>query len=423
MNDSILIISFYFPPIPGVGGRRWAKFVKFLSKKQEFNIHVISAKNSVKHVSSSYMDELRACDFNHLVLPSKYPKHIEHVEFMKRSIVQRANFKFHHALIRKRVKGNYWDNSVFWKSYFKKEIPELIRKNEIEKIIISGPPFRYTKYALEMRKVLSGIEIILDYRDPWNDFNEPLPLSEKRKQFEIDLEIECLSSVDKILVVSEFQKNLLLQKGKQLAPIYVLRNGFDTDDLLKNLKPKKQSDKIRISHFGTLHVLKDYYWKPFINALSKIKKELPDLYEKLEVDFIGFCPKEIIQYKDEKEIKINLLGVLEPSEAYDELNQADIALWFKYDGSPGDFATKFGDYIALKKYMWTFSKKGAVTDHIEEQKIGKIFYRSDENLEQSIFESLCELKNKDGFKFNENYDSSSLSIKSLTNDLIQILED
>src|SRR6185312_8702248 len=49
-NPSVLIICTAFPPFPGIGGRRWAKFAKYFAKNG-VNCHVINAVNYSKNVS------------------------------------------------------------------------------------------------------------------------------------------------------------------------------------------------------------------------------------------------------------------------------------------------------------------------------------------------------------------------------------
>ncbi len=422
MNElRVLIISHYFPPVPGVGGRRWAKFVKYLSRIDGVQLDVISAKNTVKDVASSFEKELKGANFNHTILPSNYPSHLEFLEFSKPSLWGKIMFRVQLRSLKKRVKGNYWDFSVLWGQHFEKTIPNLIQNRGIQKIIVSGPPYRYVENVVGLKNSFPQLEIILDYRDPWNDFNDPYPISEDRHIYERALEKEMLMKVDKIITVSEFQKKLILQNQPQASPVFVVPNGFDREDYQTDFRPQATSDKIRFVHFGTLHFLKDYYWKPFFNAYERLKWENPNLYQKVQIDLVGYCPVQVEEYIAKRELDINIHGILDPFKAYGELNQADIALWFKYDGSPGDFATKFGDYISLNKFMWTFSVKGAVTEHIEEHKIGKVFYRDDGQLENHIYEAFLASDDPNNWKFNPHYDASKLQINNLTQDLLEIL--
>ena len=420
MKLNILVISHYFPPMPGVGGRRWTKFTKYLSKKKEINVHVISAKNNITNIKSSFESELNEIDFTHTALSSNYPSYLERVDFKKSTLISKVMFRVQHFLIKKKVKGNYWDLSVFWNNHFDKTIPDIIDSDKINKLIISGPPYRYVEYACLLKDKFPEIEIILDYRDPWNDFNNPKTFEKSRHDYEIYLEKKILKKVDKIITVSEFQKSHILKLEPQASPVFVIPNGYDLDDY--KIQPPIYSPKITLTHFGTLHHQKDYYWIPFFKAYLRLKNSKPELYNKVKINMVGYMPPVISHFISDHNLDVIIHGMLPPKEAFNILNQADIALWFKYDGSPGDFATKFGDYVALEKFMWTFSVKGAVTDLIEQHKIGKIFYRNSKDLEQDIFNEFLNIENKTRRTFNSNYDSSTLNIESLTKELIKVLD-
>ena len=168
--------------------------------------------------------------------------------------------------------------------------------------------------------------------------------------------------------------------------------------------------------------MKDYYWVPFFKAYEQIKKDNPELYSQLEIHLVGYCPHQVSDFIAELNLDVNIHGILDPFEAYGELNQADVALWFKYDGSPGDFATKFGDYISINKFMWTFSVKGAVTDHIEQHRIGKVFYRDDQQLEETIYQAFLNVKDENQRIFNPDYDATKLRIQNLADRLLKVLD-
>ncbi len=421
MRNSLLIISHYFPPKPGVGGRRWIKFSKYLIKSNLFNIYVVSASQTNKHLNSSYTDDLKKISLNHTIIDSNYPKYLELLDFKKSTLLSKIMFRLQHFLIKKKFKGNYWDFSINWKPHFKTKIPNIIQQNDIKKLIISGPPYRYVEYACNLKNKFPKLEIILDYRDPWNDFNNPKTFEKERHNFEINLEKQILKKVDKIITVSEFQKSLILKREPDCAPIYIIPNGYDPDDYIIENKVKTDLNQITISHFGTLHQQKVYYWKPFFKAYLTLKKENITLYNKINIKLIGYTPTEIIKFIKKHNLDVKIFGMLPPKEAIKLLHSCDIALWFKYDGSPGDFATKFGDYIALKKFMWVFSVKGTVTDYIEKNKIGKVFYRNTKNLEKEILNEFKNIDNITNRQFNSHYDSNILNIENITKELIKVI--
>jgi len=421
MKINLLIITYYFPPLPGPGSRRWAKFVKYLSQDKNLSINVLAAQSNIKTINSSFNKDIENLNIDLTYLPSKYPKYLERVDLKKLTLWDKIMFRVQHSLIKRKVDGNYWDLSVFWDSYFENKIPEIIKEKEITKIIISGPPYRYVKYALTLKDKFKNLDIILDYRDPWNDFNDPKQFEKTRIDFEKKLEKDVLKSVDKIITVSKTQKQLIEEIEPNCAAVFVIQNGYDPDDCIK-LKPHKQNyKKIKLTHFGTLQQQKVYYWKPFLNALIKLRKEKPEVYEDIEVDFVGYTPSEIKNYIIKNQLDVNIYGILPPEKAYQKLNEADIALWFKYDGSPHEFATKFGDYIALKKHIWTFSVKGDVTEHIKDNEIGTVFLRSDKHLSDTIYNSLIDLKNKN-ITFNETYNSKYIEIPEITKKIINLLK-
>lgn len=422
MNNNLLIISFHFPPSPGVGGRRWSKFVKYLSRNNSVGIHVISAKNTVVGVSSSYIKDIQNSNFKHLTLKPRYPLYMQNMEFPRKGILASIGFRLQRVFVMLFSKGNYFDYTVFWKKYFTGEIARYVDQHKINRVIISGPPFRYAFYSLELKKKFPHLKLFYDSRDPWCDVNHPPTVSTSRLNYEARLEKYTLAGVDGIFAVSEFQKKVMLTRCPDAAPIHVIRNGFDLEDLPPDLEAKVSSNgEIRLAHFGVMHGTKDYYWKPFVAALDLLKESNPQVFDKLVIDFIGLCPLDVLNAFRQTGIKVIDHGFQEMKNAYHLLNQCDIALWFKYDGSAGDYATKFGDYIALKKFIWTFSVKGEVTDYISKNHIGKVFYREDKNLTGTLLNELLKLDVITSNEFNPNFEAKDLELENLSKKIVEIV--
>ena len=70
MKKKVLIISFVFPPYPGIGGRRWAKFSKYLSELGT-DVFVLASENPFSY-KSEWTKDVKNCNIKRL--PLKYPK-------------------------------------------------------------------------------------------------------------------------------------------------------------------------------------------------------------------------------------------------------------------------------------------------------------------------------------------------------------
>src|SRR6185437_7132391 len=68
-KKNVLIISYIFPPAPGIGGRRWAKFAKFFRRKN-VDVYVISSK-IVDDKVSTWATDVEGIEV--IRLDSKYP--------------------------------------------------------------------------------------------------------------------------------------------------------------------------------------------------------------------------------------------------------------------------------------------------------------------------------------------------------------
>ena len=70
----LIIVCYNFPPFPGIGGRRWAKFAKFLARKGH-TVHVISARPYPGQSPSAWTDEVeREANIVRHYLPPLYPE-------------------------------------------------------------------------------------------------------------------------------------------------------------------------------------------------------------------------------------------------------------------------------------------------------------------------------------------------------------
>ena len=105
----ILIISYTFPPAEGIGGRRWAKFAKYLVTKG-YIVHVLTANQST--TSSSWRTDVQKENIYVYKLPIRYPKVLLEIPH---SFYQKVLYKIWLILFKLYSKGTTIDRSMFWK--------------------------------------------------------------------------------------------------------------------------------------------------------------------------------------------------------------------------------------------------------------------------------------------------------------------
>ena len=71
-HRKVLLVSYIFPPFPGVGGRRWAKFSRELAKR-DYEVFVVATQNPFK-TESQWMEDIRHDRIHVEYIPMGFPK-------------------------------------------------------------------------------------------------------------------------------------------------------------------------------------------------------------------------------------------------------------------------------------------------------------------------------------------------------------
>src|SRR6266853_2028189 len=122
MPQKLLIISHVFPPAPGIGGRRWAKFAKYLHRKG-YGITVLTAE-TISNSVSEWTDDAKGLKIE--TLPFHFPKIVANPE---NSIFKKLSYYVWVGILKFLKRGNYFDKTIFWKKQITKKISKLIEKN------------------------------------------------------------------------------------------------------------------------------------------------------------------------------------------------------------------------------------------------------------------------------------------------------
>lgn len=415
----ILIISYLFPPAPGVGGRRWAKFSKYLVKNGYF-IHVITASHTGKE-KSGWLKDVQSEHIKIYSLPPRYPSILW--EKIPKTIFQKFSYKFWEWIFKRYSKGVAYDRSIFWKNIMLKTARKIIVENGIKNVFVTAPPFRLLHHALNLKNEFPEINLISDFRDPWTDnksYHGFKNIDANRLNYEEKLENEVLSKSDYVLAVSEKMLSDLRARTNRNTKFLIIPNGFDDEDINKiDKNPNKKTDGIiRFVYSGSLYPNLEYVLHPFKLYLQNLKIQRPDIFSKIVFNFYGKSAMEsklILENID----CVNFHEPVSQEEILGKINDADAGILFYAPDHSFALNTKFLEYLAMRKPIILFANQGETSKYLLSNELG--YYVNPENVADCFNKILHDfMHNK--IVFNSEFSLSKYSLASITDELIKIIK-
>lgn len=412
----ILLLSYTFPPTPGIGGRRWAKFAKYLTK-ENVEFHVIYSEKSLVH-GNFWMSDVE----NNTKI-RRYP-----LNFRFNKILANENPSFLQKILyriimpwAKRSKHNPYDNTAFSENRVVELCKKIIEKEQIDTLVITGAPFNLFYFGA-LIKQQTGVKLVLDYRDLWNGhptFSVYQKLSQKQLDYGLFQEKIALKEADQILTVNNGLKMDLLELNDNNDPekFHLIYNGFDKDDFYTDI-PKETSDLITMVFAGNLEINLSDLVTDFVTAYKNLKVTDAGTYEKFKLilnvktndpklkSFLHKCEDEHFEIHD---------SFLPKDEYYKSLRKADVGLFFLSKVYSGAFITKFSDFIVNENFMVQVGFEGDCSRYLDENGIGMTFKPGD-GIE--FFQQLADVNFNEAY---QNYDNADFNIEKISKKLIEII--
>ncbi len=391
----ILIVSFYFPPSSAIGGRRWAKFAKYL--KLSGNQVFVIAAHSITSGKSLWSDDISTLDIRYI--QSRYPRILLTVA---KTIAGKLQYRFWKILLNLFSKGTIYDHSIFWKKNFEKIAIKKIKYDLYNNIIVNGPPHMSSYFSVKLKEKFPELNVIVDFRDPWTWWNNMgyNTLSAKRLKYELSKEQYVVNNANYILMPSEAMKKILVQKYPGNSHKFiVIPHGYDEMEMNKIILEKQQEKKsIRIIYGGTLYVGIENHLKTLIQSaqLAEVK---------ITIDFFSLYNKypELIRAEN----NCYFYDAVNSSTYLTEVSKSDYVLAFAPDDLEDFIGSKFFEIIYLKKPIIYIGKKGMISDFLENNRLGvHILPDNDQMKLANFFNS--------GFEYNHKFEIHQYSFSELS---------
>ncbi len=429
MNKKVLVITYYWPPSGGSGVQRWLKFVKYLVKL-DWQPYVYTPSNP----SFTIQDNSLQKDVPAAVEVIRHPIWEPYNLFFRLSSltgkkqVKPSDFittgkKSFFGSVSSWVRGNLFipDARVFWVKTSVAFLDDFIKKNQIEKIITTGPPHSIHLIGLKLKKKNPSLKWVADFRDPWSEWDllDTLSLTRLARKRHQSLERKVLTTADRVITIAPYHVDRLEKLSGRKVDL--ITNGFDEDDFGK--VQRIVTSKFTIRHIGIVDELRDP--RPVMEALKQLAVTDSEFRDNVAVEFIGNVNSGFKNYIAQDKVLsqlVNFIDSIPHSELLKVYGATDLQLLvLAYTAiAPGNLPGKFFEYLASgNPILATGPVKGDAADVLIQTQAGAIFERDDlTGISQSLTKYFVQWKTKEkaGSK-----DVSAYTRERLTDKLSKLL--
>jgi len=369
MNKKVLIISFYYPPRPGVAGNRILGLTKYLPKYGWTPV-LLTAKlpapsdQNIEIIESDYSDKIfkiKSClGYNHdRSFYDENPILRSTVKTNKTTFINRFLHSLQWLIL-------FPDRYSSWTKSAIKDADNYLKSNHVDIIFSSSGPIISHVIASQISKKYN-IPWVADYRDLWSQSHYLEIISLLKKIAKI-YEKKLLKNAIYITSVTQKYTNQLSQLHKK--PGAVIVNGYDEEEV-KSVAPETIFSFI---YTGQLYMGKRDPELLFNTLLELIRDNFIDR-KLIKVKFYGFkdnWTQRLIEKYNLQDV-VYQMGVVQRDEIIKIQRKAQFLLLLNWDNpdDEGNIPAKLFEYFAAQRPIISLgTTKSIVNDIINKTKTG-----------------------------------------------------
>lgn len=374
-GEPLLLICHSFPPVSGIGGRRWAKFAKELARRGH-PVHVIRSAVCAKEGPSAWVKDVAHPGIIAHPLPRRYPNAMVH--WPATSAWEKVQYAFWLRALPCFTKGNWYDRGLFWRGPLLRTASKLIRAHNIRNVIVTGAPFRLLAYATELKQSFPEINLVADFRDGWTQstYYGYQSIGPRRLAHEKALEGLVARTCD-MLTSPHLSVIEHLQQAYHVpdARVALLGHAIDPDDM-PTKKGRRDDTRFRMIYAGSLPSSSetDVYFSHLLLAFRKLKNDRPGVFENSILDMYitghgtGQWEQEVLRQGLDGKIRFH--APLPAKEALQEIADADLVIAHIPSVDRDIIGTKFNEIAYLGTPILHVGLPGKMASTIQGQRMG-----------------------------------------------------
>ncbi len=377
MNQrKVLVICWEFPPNNSIGGRRWAKISKSLLKLG-YSVSVISTEPGSQAKKSTWISDedlgrikLHYCPGN--LLEKWLNDYKSPFSFLKIRLAR--------ILLSTFFNGTIFDKAIGVKRRFISLAADVIRKDKIDLVFVTGTPFSLLYYTALLKQDFKDLKVVADYRDPWLEAQNygMQQLSPRRKDFERKKQNYVFEQVDYVcapnpVLLAEI-RNTYTGKGPVKAKFIELPHAFDPDDVV-HAANAAVTETTKIIYAGTVYLGIEDYLKFLNESVTYCRQQAPGL--KLEISFYTYQKEQEVIFKDNEDV-VRFSGSIGDG-VFQIARVSDFILILLSEHNKNYVTSKFFEFLPYQKPYLYVGPAGLVSEKIVKEGLG-YYLKSKEDL-------------------------------------------
>jgi glycosyltransferase involved in cell wall biosynthesis len=430
---NVLMLSYYYPPLGGIGSQRSQKFARYLPGHGWRPIVITPGQGAylmdgslddgrssgVEVVRTGYVD--LSANFKRLLrartIAGERPRPIDSGERPTGGALN---------LLRRAVRTWFYipDGQVGWYPYAVRAGHRAIASHEVSAIYSTSFPVTAHLAAYRLKQA-TGKPWVADFRDLWTenhyaDYGSPL-----RKRLDQRIEARLLAHADVITTVSDEWAETLRRLTHGRKRVEVIRNGFDADEFaaIKRRRPEKWT----ITYIGLFYGARQDP-SPFLEALRRVITSGRVARERARFNIIGEPDAYVRELASRFNVAdiTNFTGFLPHREALAEQVNSSLLLLILHAArtNAGHVPGKLYEYLGARRPVLALASDGFEAARlIRDAHAGVVVESTDvEGIERALMDSYKAYQSGSDERLN-NHDLSRFERQAQAGQLARLLDE
>jgi Glycosyltransferase Family 4 len=355
----LLYISYIFPPSGGVGAPRAANFAKYLPEYVE-RFYVLTVSNpATPLLDPTLLQKIspRTTVYRtfHPAVPyglrdriwkNLSPPRVRSAPAVRSSPLRTALQPFKWAAREVIQRVFCPDTMVTWVPFAKHKAEEIIRRHEIDTVVLNSPPYSSLMVACHIKKRFPKIRLVTEIRDDWLGYylvHFDTSTTEYKRRLAARVEAEVIHLSDYVTAVTPAQRDAIRNRypAEPGGKFFCVPNGYDPEQYANFHCNPRRGRKMLVTYFGSTYTSVPYSPVDYLETIDHFPESIRD---RIETRFIGRVAHEARPLLENRRHTVTQLGFLPQQEAILRLQDSDYLLLVI--GDPTSHAGKLFDYLA-----------------------------------------------------------------------------